>query len=420
MSLPGMMRGRSDLLATVTLAAGIILSILLVSRSDWPEYPNDLMSYMGATFAAADGTDPYSVPDQIRALEARGIHVDNLYGYVYSPMFIVCMQHSRIIPFSHFRFAFRCLGLLVVWAALWLLCLSLRGSSRLLMALAGSVFLLVSSVLYDCLYWGQVTGWMLLALAVMVFRRYRGIIAGLAATVLAVLKAGYIPFILLLGDRRSWATLCAVLLVLVLVSLALMDPEVYSEWFGRLGQMGGGMNVNLSNNLSLAGLVGNVTSRWLTPKADMDRASNDPEYRMENAALKARRIRTATLSVTLLLLAVTSLRLLLMTGRGGVSRDYLLSLGLLLSLALLPFVWLHYGLMLLVPLWYLVSLGKLRTAVLMTATFLLWGLPLDVGPGIWTGIPGIRSIVPLGWSVWLLTVGAQRTDISQKPDIISI
>lgn len=399
----------------VLILAAVILTMLLLPE-DVPEYPTDLVSYLGGLYAAIDGSDPYDADDALASLHARGFENEVIYGYVYSPPFLLFLEPVRIIPYRFFRTLWTGLGIVSVWAALFLLCLRLEGKDRILLAVLGACFLLVSSVLYDSLYWGQVSGLLLLAVSVLVYRGYRGIVAGVAASAFLFLKVGFIPFILFLRGRRAWSSLGAVVLLLAVFGLAVYGTGSYAGFVENIGIIGKSWNVDLANNVSIAGAAGMAAGEWLAPGMDLERARTDHDYRLEIAALVGRRVRLATTVISALIVLGMVFRLGYLFRKGfRPDRNFLLALAALALLVLLPFVWLHYGLILLVPLWYLVHSGRRIAAAAMTFSLILWGLPLKPAYGFWTEVPGLRALILLGWIVWLLTAGVPDRDSCPVP-----
>lgn len=396
-------RGPIPVLVLILAAAALTLLLL---PEDIPEYPTDLVSYLGGLYAAVDGNDPYDADDALASLHARGFENEIIYGYVYSPPFLLFLEPVRLIPYRYFRTLWTGLGIVSVWAALFLLCLRLKGKDRILLAVLGACFLLVSSVLYDSLYWGQVSGLLLLAVSVLVYRGYRGVVAGVAASAFLILKVGFIPFILFLRGGRAWGSLGAVVLLLAVFSLAVYGTGSYASFVENIGIIEKTWNVDRANNVSIAGATGMAAGEWLAPGMDLERARTDHDYRLEKAVLAGRRVRLAITAVSALIALTMVSRLgYLFKKRFRPDRNYLLVLAALALLVLLPFVWLHYGLILLVPLWYLVSSGRRTAAAAMTISIILWGLPLKPAYGFWTEVPGLRALILLGWIAWLLTGG---------------
>jgi hypothetical protein len=124
-------------------------------------------------------------------------------------------------------------------------------------------------------------------------------------------------------------------------------------------------------------------------------------------------------ALTVLILGAVLLRLLHMVRSGNrPGRTYLISLACLAVLVVLPFVWLHYALVMLIPLWILLASGRNREAAVLWLTMMLYGLPLSSTWGIWTSLPGLRSMIPLGWLAYMVRPGGglYGTESPQEED----
>lgn len=187
--------------------------------------------------------------------------------------------------------------------------------------------------------------------------------------------------------------------------MLLYGPGTFADWTGSVGWIGSALTVDLSNNLGLSQAVGRA-SMLVAPELDLQRAREDHTYRVQAAAQRRDTVRLAYCSVNAVLLCSIIARLVrLRRKRAPLTRDFLLSLSVIASLAFLPFVWLHYGLLALVPVRYLAGQERKYAACAMTVSMICWGLPLDPSLGPWTAIPGIRALVPLFWTAWMLTAG---------------
>lgn len=114
----------------------------------------------------------------------------------------------------------------------------------------------------------------------------------------------------------------------------------------------------------------------------------------------------------------SALLLLMVRSERRPQREYLLSLACLLLVVALPFVWLHYRLVLLVPLRYLLAVGRGRAALLLWVSIMLYGLPLSSTWGFWASLPGLRSLVPLCWLAYLAwrPAGATSVGMDAQPE----
>ncbi|OPL19474.1 MAG: hypothetical protein AVO35_10685 [Candidatus Aegiribacteria sp. MLS_C] len=327
-----------------------------------------------------------------------------MYTRMFTPLLLL-LEQLRAVPYRSFRLLWYLIGFAAVWSGMLLLGLSLGIEKRFPFVLLGTLFLTLSSVLRDSLYWGQVSGWILLALSIAVFRRYRGVLSGIASSVVLLLKVGFMPFVFFLRGTRAWTALASILFVLALSAMLVYGPGIYSDWTGSMGLIGRTWNAGLSNNLSFSQAVSSA-SMLLAPPFDRQRAGEDHDYRLQIAVERRETVRLASCSVNAVLLSSIIAGLVrLRRKRTPLTRDFLMSLSLMASLAFLPFVWLHYGLSALVPVRYLAGQDRKYAACAMTVSMICWGLPLDPSPGPWTAIPGIRALIPLSWTAWMLTAG---------------
>jgi len=394
-------------LPVLVILAGAALSLIRARRGTLQYYPKDLLTYMGGYYASSDGANPYSVDDSIRSLERRSFPTA-VYRFVYPPPFMLLMLPLEVVPYRYFRLAWLGVVFLASWAAVWLLSRSIRPPSRLCFAVLSASLLTGSSVLLDNLRWGQVTPLLVLSIAIMVQRGFRGAIAGIAGSAITM-KAGFVPLLLLLRRKRAVATLMVWLLAVSLVGGMVFGFGSYPRWVSGVQEIGRMWRLDSSNNLSLSGLISHSSSSWLIEPIDEERARSDDVYRVSHAGEERRRISYALLAATVAAIVFAAARFRTLRRRGEeLKRGYILSLAILLLTALLPFVWLHYGLFFLVPIRFLCRRGRRLEAIVMTAMAFAWGMPLGGSLGVWTSIPGLRSLIPLGWLLWLISSGPSR------------
>jgi len=407
------------LLAGAVLLLGMLVSIPL-ARSRVPLYPGDLAVYIGAYYASEDGESPYDIDALDSSLRARGIEIEAVADYVYPPPFLLPFRLLGLMPYRYFRMLWIGASILAAWGGSWLLSLRLRGRRRLAFAVLSALFLLVSGVMHDCLYWGQVSCFLFAAICVLACRRFRGVLAGASSALLLLAKVGFAPFVAFIRGGRAWIALAALVVLLFLLGGAELGFGSYPAWIGKIEEIGDTWKSDLSNNLGLLSLTSRAVESVSVSDEQRDMALRNPELRFGMAQDLSRRTRIVNASLLAVLLGGLSLRLLLMVRSGQrPQREYLLSLACLLLVVALPFVWLHYGLVLLVPLWYLLAVGRGRAALLLWVSIMLYGLPLSSSVGVWTSLPGLRSLVPLGWLAYLAwrPAGATSVGMDAQPEV---
>ncbi|MGM0628476.1 MAG: glycosyltransferase family 87 protein, partial [Candidatus Fermentibacterota bacterium] len=387
------------------MLAGILVSIPL-ARNSVPLYPQDLVSYIGGFYASEDGHSPYNTEASRASLRARGIEVEAVYDYVYPPPFLLILKPLAVLPYRLYRMLWIGASILAVWGGAWLLAMRLGGRSALLFAALSAIFLLLSRPMHDCLYWGQVSCFVFAAVSVQVYARFKGAAAGAAAALHPMLKIGFVPLMVFLKGRKAWIYLLVGVLVLGLLGGAIFGFDAYAGWVGQIQRIGRTWDMDVKNNLSFGSVIRRVAEQASISDEQRLAARGDDQKRMDLIARVTQRTRLVQNSIMLLVAGAVVARLLMILRAGHrPGRYYMLALVCLGTLALLPYVWIHYALVMLIPLWFILSSGMRNQALLLWATMMLYGLPLSDALGAWSQMPGLRSAVPLGWLAWLLARG---------------
>jgi hypothetical protein len=370
-------------------------------------YPADLMAYMGAMYAEQAEERPYDVEAADRALTARGIQVDSLAVYVYPPPFMILMEPARYLPYRLFRLSWIAMSLLAVWGSVCVLALRLRLRRSLLFSTVALVFLLASSALRDCLFWGQNTCLILAALTVMLVSSYSGLAAGVAGSILFLMKVGFWPLAALLRGRRTLCALIACVLVIFILGGLFYGFDSYANWKHTITEIGGTWTMQEKNNLSIGNIVDRATTSAVMDSEERMHAEQDNEYRVRMAARIHRIRQLIHAGLALSVLAAGVIRLLSIRSSSDLpaGRTYIAALASLYLLVFIPYVWLHYSLILLIPLFYIVSTRKAVFSLIVLPLMILYALPLSDSLGIWSSMPGLRAVVPLGMLMWLLLHG---------------
>jgi hypothetical protein len=383
----------------VILIIGLLASGLK-ARDRIPFYPQDLISYVGGFFAFSDGGNPYNTEFVRQSLTQRDINTSP-YRFVYPPPFLMLFFPLYFLPYSLFRLIWIITALLSVWIALWLLASRLKGLYSLLFALMGALYFTVAAALHDSLIWGQITPVMLLALSIVVFRDFKGVLAGIVSSMFPLIKLGFSPLVFFLKGRRALYSLILTLLALMIMGAAVFGPLSYGNWFDSIATIGRELSTALDNNLSIARGISTFTETWVH-EFDEQRAMMDDEYRL-HTALRIRNTNKTIYHVTVLLLTIICAIILFTRKRSGrtLKRDSLLSTAVLYLLVVIPFLWLHYGLFLIFPLWTLLRRRNITAAILFFATVMFWGMPICM-PGIIGSLDWLRFLIPLSWLVYFM------------------
>ncbi|MEN8207862.1 MAG: glycosyltransferase 87 family protein [Candidatus Fermentibacteria bacterium] len=342
---------------TIILFIGLLTSGLLI-RGKIPFYPQDLISYIGGFYAFSDGENPYDLESVKQSLSQRAI-ISSSDRFVYPPPFLLLFLPLQFLSYTMFRLIWIVTALLSAWLALWLLASRLKGLYSLLFALMGALFFTVAATLHDSLFWGQITPVMLLA-------------------------------VLVLGA-------------------AVFGPMSYGNWFDSISAIGKEWGYARDNNLSIARGVCTFTDRWVH-QFDEQRAMADDEYRLDSA-LRIRNSDKNIYQVVVVLLTFFCAVRLFAGKRSGrkLNRDSLLAAAVLYLLVVIPFIWLHYGLFLIFPLWTLLRRRRIKAAVLFFVTAMFWGMPI-CSPSIIGSIDWLRFLIPLFWLIYFMFASEETPD----------
>lgn len=349
----------------------------------------DFVSYLGGYHAARDGSNPYDMQQAGQSLEQRGVFVTP-YPFVYPPPFLLTMIPLEVVPYRLYRLAWIAASVLAAWLSVFLLS---KGTGQfLILFVAGSfLFLTVSEPLHDNVVCGQITSFMLLALVLMLYRGFKGAVAGVAATFLLLSKVGFMPLLLFLKGRKALLFVVVLLLCLSLSSVLLAGAHSFHDWVFCLRLINESWGLIGSNNLSVTHAV-SLLSETVLLKGDVARAGRDDGYRSGLAERQVDVSQAIHLCFAIVSLLIVILRLYKMRRNGSVcSRENILSQAILFLLVFIPFVWIHYGMFLLIPFRQLVVKGRSVPAVLFIVSAMVWGMPLAPVP-VWT-----KFVIPLAW-----------------------
>ena len=399
---------RIKVILIVILIIGLLTSGLK-ARDRIPFYPQDLISYVGGFFAFSDGGNPYDTEFVRQSLTQRDINTSP-YRFVYPPPFLILFFPLQFLPYSLFRIIWIITSLLSVWIALWLLASRLKGLYSLLFVLMGALYFTVAATLQDSLIWGQITPIMLLALAIVVYREFKGNLAGIASSIFPLIKLGFSPLIIFIKGKRALYSLILMLLAMMIMGAMIFGPKSYVNWFDSISTIGEEWSFSGENNLSITRGISFLTKTWIH-EFDEQRAVMDDEYRLQTA-LRIRNTDKTIYQVTVLLLTIFCAIRLYIRKRSGriLKRDSLLSAAVLYLLVVIPFLWLHYGLFLIFPLWTLLRRRNITAAVLFFATALFWGMPICM-PVIIGSLDWLRFLIPLSWLVYFMFASEESPEL---------
>lgn len=368
-----------------------------------PFYPMDLVSYIGANCAARDGGNPYDTDDARASLFQRGLRTAPL-RFLYSPAFLGGMPPPDSFPYRYYRLVWTGASVLAAWASILLLS---GGTGRLkpLFTTGAFVFLLFSEPLQDNLVCGQIMSFILLALSVIVFRGFGGVLSGVASGFLAVGKLCFLPLACFFRGKRAAVAFVLSVAIPCLLSLHFAGSQVYADYFRSIGHFAATQGFAQSNNFGITHAVALLTEEALV-SGDAGRAVNDFGYRVE----LARRQGNAMWTLSIALAVLTAFAVLHGVHRGGksgagFSREDLFSLAILYILVFAPCVWIHYGLLLVLPFRTVAIRRGAVHAMLFILGMMLWGMPFSVAPG-WP-----RFLVPMFWLFFLALGGKNREKV---------
>jgi hypothetical protein len=379
--------GRNIIVPALLLLGALISTYR--AHGSIPYHPMDLVSYLGGYHAARDGGNPYDFQDACQSLERRGINVEP-YLFVYPPPMLLIMTPLEIMPYRLYRLAWIASSVLAAWLSVYLLSRGTKGLMPLFIA-GAFVFLTVSEPLNDNLVCGQITSFMLLALALMVQRGFKGAVAGLSAAFLLLSKVGFMPLVLFLRGRRTLLVLAVLMICLSFSSVLLVGLNAFHDWMFCLLNINESWGFIGSNNLSVTHAVSLLAEEVLV-KGDIERVRTDDEYRFELASSQRVVLRIVFLCLAIVSLLTVIFRFCKMHKKGSVcSRECILSQAVLFLLAFIPCVWVHYGMFLLIPFRQLVVRGRSVLAVLFIMSAVVWGMPNAPVP-VW-----LKFLIPLVW-----------------------
>jgi alpha-1,2-mannosyltransferase len=322
----------------------------------------DLAIFLRAGDAVLDGVSPYPSVSEL---------VDDT-SYVYPPLLALLMAPLSLLPSGLAASIFTFGGLVALVGALLLL--GVRDWRCHLVAI-------LSPLTHEALRWGTLGTYLVLLVALVWRFRDRPFVGGLAAAVTAVLKLFLWPvtvWLALTGRLRAAAVAVGAGLLLALGSWAAI------------------------------GFAGLRDYPYLLEKLDGIAASESYSVFAIGQALglseTAARLVAVALCAVLLLLALRAAR-----GEDGDARS--LTLSLAAALALSPIVWLHYLVLLTVP----IALARPRFSG-------LWLLPLALWPFMWIGWFGDwpagnleELLVAAALVVAVVTVAVVREPLSLAP-----
>ena len=282
--------------------------------------PYDLTIFLRAGDAVLDGTSPYPA--------VAALHDDT--QYVYPPFVALLMVPLAVLPSGLAAAAFAWLSLAAIAGALWLL--GIRDWRCYLVVL-------VSPLLHEALRWGTISPFMLLLAALC--WRFRDDLRGAAAAGTALVSKLFLwplaAWLALTGRVRSAVVATAGAVIVALASWAAIGFAGFADYPGLLRKLDGIAAAESYSVYAIGRTLGLGTA-------------------------EARALAAVT-AAALLVLALRAVR----EGREGDRRS--LTLALAAALALSPIVWLHYLVLLYVP----IALARPRLSG-------LWLLPLALWP----------------------------------------
>ena len=322
----------------------------------------DLTIFLRAGDAVLDGVSPYPSVSEL---------VDDT-SYVYPPLLALLMAPLALLPSGLAASIFTFGGLVALVGALLLL--GVRDWRCHVVAI-------LSPLTHEALRWGTLGTYLVLLVALVWRFRDRPFVGGLAAAVTAVLKLFLWPvtvWLALTGRLRAAAVAVCAGLVLALGSWAAIGFAGLRDYPDLLEKLDG---IAASESYSVFA-IGQALGLSET----------------------AARLVAVALCAVLLLLALRAAR-----GEDGDARS--LTLSLAAALALSPIVWLHYLVLLTVP----IALARPRFSG-------LWLLPLALWPFMWVGWFGDwpagnveELLVAAALVVAVVTMAAVREPLSLAP-----
>ncbi len=390
---------------------GITVNSLRLQNSV-PLYPSDLLSYIGGFYAFEDGRNPYCADDTRLSLSERGIDSDS-YQYVYSPGFLFALLPLKVLPYLSYRILWTVSGILSCWLSLFLLFLKLQKnkSHGILFLLLGSLFLIISEPLLSNAVWGNTSAFLLLAISVMVWSSFSGFLSSFAAILIVSIKVGFLPFALFVKGKKAILSLLILSLLLGMLSSITFGFNQYSRWFNALGVIGERWDYNLENNLSFTNAITSYSESNFY-KMDEGLAAQDDQYRLRTHAKSKRLIQTISYTLTILFgIIVLKEPVRRLINRRVIPRNIFLSIVVLYLLTFVPFLWIHYGLFFLIPLWFLCSQSSVLPVFLFLVSILVWGSPLN---GIFGTIAPVhfRFIIPLIWLFYFVRKAESDSEVT--------
>lgn len=405
-----LVRSGTTRLIPAILMAGLLISLFRV-RESVPFYPMDLVSYVGGYYANRDGGDAYDKDDSRSSLAARGVTAEP-YSFVYPPPFLITMLPLEVVPYRFFRLAWVGAAALCGWFAVFLLSRRLRKPWDMMFTVGALLFLTVSQALHDNLVCGQVTSFMVLALAAVLHAGFGGFRAGLASAVFPVMKLYFLPLSLFIKGKRAVVSCLVALALLSVVAALVFGAGTFPAWGKGIEYIGKVWGLGIPSNLGITNALDVLAETAISPM-DRARAAIDHGYR-QRVAGNARAISKAMAASLAALAAAFAGYALFRERRSKVPprRERVLSATVLYLLVFMPCVWIHYGTFLLFPFRDLCLRGRLRAAWGFLASALVWGMPLGTFPG-WP-----RFLIPLCWLFWFAFRGEMAVKDGAPPGSI--
>lgn len=399
----------------VVVLLGLSLSIVQVKKRA-VFYPPDLTTYIAGYNSVINGLNPYSEIDTQQSIANLGITATS-YKYVYSPSFLLLFHCLKVIPYQLFRLFWLYGSVFAVWLSVLMLFLKsdIERRKSWVFLIGSFIFLLIADPLLSNSVWGNISAFLFLALTLVVIKSYQGKIAALASLFILITKVGFLPFLLFLRDKKTYQQLLISLTILIVVTISVYGLEHYSGWYCAIKEIGNTWNHDLDNNFSITNSISILVSDYIY-KIDENHAREDDRYRLYSAVKSARIVRNIYWGITSVVTVFIAffLRKFYKINR-KLYRDQLLSITILYILIFTPFVWVHYGLFLLIPLWVICNGTSLTQVILFVISSILWGtISSDSFGGI---IPvQFRFVILFIWMIYFV-IKTLNTDSQRERNL---